>query len=64
MSAFNYTTDSSGRVTIYHHHRAIKTIKGNPALKLTDKLMHADEKEQQRLMAAATGNYKRGNEKG
>lgn len=63
MSAFNYTTDRSGRMTIYHHHRAVKTIKGRLALKLKGKLLRADDHEQQRLMAAATGNYKRGNEK-
>ena len=60
---FHYTTDGSGRMTIYHHHRAVKTIKGKLAHKLSEKLLRADEKEQQRLMAAATGNYKRGNEK-
>jgi hypothetical protein len=34
-----------------------------PALKLHERLMKVSEAEQQRMMAAATGNYKRGNEK-
>lgn len=60
---FQYKMDSSDRMTIFHHHAPIKTLKGNAALKLQDKLERADEAEQQRLMAAATGNYKRGNER-
>lgn len=50
-------------MTIWHHGRAVTVIKQRDALKLSEKLNRADEIEQQRLLAAATGNYKRGNEK-
>lgn len=63
MPGFTYQIDKADKMTIYHHGKAIKTIKSTQALKLEDKLSRADEDEQQRLMAAATGNYKRGNEK-
>lgn len=63
MPGFTFTTDQSGRMTIFHHHRPVKTLKGHSALKLLSKLDQVDQAEQQRLMAVATGNYKRGNEK-
>ena len=63
MPGFTYTIDKSDRMTIFHHGRAVTTLKSNAAVKLEQKLSRADEDEQQRLMAAATGNYKRGNER-
>jgi len=63
MPGFTYQIDKSDRMTIYHHGRAIKLLKAKDALKLHDRLITVPEDEQQRMMAAATGNYKRGNEK-
>jgi hypothetical protein len=63
MSNFTYTTDKTGRMTIFHYGKPIKILKGTTALKLEDRLHLANTEEQQRLMAAATGNYKRGNER-
>lgn len=63
MSDFTYTTDKTERMTIFHYGKPIKVVKGKAALKLQDRLDLANDEEQQRLMAAATGNYKRGNER-
>lgn len=63
MPGFTYTIDKTDRMTIFHHGRAIKTLKANAAIKLENQLLSVDDDEQQRLMAAATGNYKRGNER-
>ncbi|MFT7090764.1 MAG: hypothetical protein ACJAXW_001513 [Candidatus Azotimanducaceae bacterium] len=50
-------------MTLFHHGRTIKLLKSKDALKLHEKLIMAPEDEQQRMMASATSNYKRGNEK-
>ena len=63
MATFTDQLDKADRMTIWHHGRAVTVIKQRDALKLSEKLNRADEIEQQRLLAAATGNYKRGNEK-
>jgi hypothetical protein len=63
MPGFTFQLDKADRMTIFHHGRAIKFLKPMAALKLIEKLQNVSEVEQQRLMAAATGNYKRGNEK-
>jgi len=54
MLGFTFQLDMSDRMTIFHHGHAIK---------LTRRLRDEPEDEQQRLMAAATSNYGRGNEK-
>ncbi len=63
MPGFTYQLDKVDKMTIFHHGKAIKSLKPIEALKLDAKLSRADDQEQQRLLAAATGNYKRGNEK-
>tara|TARA_R110002111_G_scaffold109558_1_gene168453 strand:+ start:491 stop:685 length:195 start_codon:yes stop_codon:yes gene_type:complete len=63
MPGFTFQLDKSDRMTIFHHGRAIKVLKPREALKLEERMHHAPEDERQRMMAAATGNYKRGNEK-
>lgn len=63
MPSFTFQLDKSDRMTIFHHGQAIKVLKAKDAIKLEERLLDEPEDEQQRLMAAATGNYKRGNEK-
>lgn len=63
MLGFTYQLDKTNKMTISHHGRAIKILKSATALGLQVKLEKADHQEQQRLMASATGKYKRGNEK-
>jgi recombinational DNA repair protein RecR len=63
MPGFSYKLDKSDRMTIFHHKRAVTTLGPKAAIRLENQLLKADEAEQQRLMAAATGNYKRGNER-
>jgi hypothetical protein len=60
---FNYQIDKVDKMTLFHHGRTIKLLKSKDALKLHEKLIMAPEDEQQRMMASATSNYKRGNEK-
>ncbi len=63
MPAFFYTQQKDDRMSIYHHDKLVFRLKGPEAIKLIARLESADEAEAQRLMARATGNYKRGNEK-
>ena len=63
MTTFTFQLDKSDKMTIWHKGRAVTVLKQRDSLRLSEKLNRADEIEQQRLLAAATGNYKRGNEK-
>ena len=63
MPGFTFKIDKTDRMTIYHHGKPIKVLKPHAAIKLEQQLQSTDNDEQQRLMAAATGNYKRGNER-
>jgi hypothetical protein len=49
-----------GEVAIFHHGRRAATLRGEAASKFLRKLESGDP---QQLMARATGNYKRGNER-
>jgi len=51
------------KVFIYWHGKHVKTLKGKEARKFTDKMAGLDPKEAQLVMAKATGNFKRGNER-
>ncbi len=60
---FEYTVSKGDVVTIYFHQKAVTTLKGKPALKFLLAAENADEDQRQHLMARATGNFKRGNER-
>ena len=60
---FVYRVTSSGEVRIDRDGRPIVTVRGAAARKLTAQLGIDDARDQQ-LLARATGNYKRGNERG
>lgn len=49
-----------GEVAIFHHGRRAASLRGAAAAKFLRKLESGDP---QQLMARATGNYKRGNER-
>ena len=52
------------RVLVTREGRTIATVAGRPAERLARALAHAsDEPARQLLLARATGNYKRGNER-
>jgi hypothetical protein len=57
---FSYTQRKNGDVVISHHHRITTVLRGQKARAFLVKLA---DKDGQELMARATGNYKRGNEK-
>lgn len=60
-SGFSYVKRKNGDVVIFHHGRQAAVLRGRPAERFAGKLVAGDEQE---LMARATGNYKRGNERG
>jgi hypothetical protein len=63
VSVFDYRATKDGQVFISHHGREVTTLRGNAAERFLDRVRAAEEGEAQQLMARATGNYKRGNER-
>lgn len=59
---FTYRIAKSGDVYISREGRLVVMVRGNAASKLAAALGNGDESDQQ-LLARATGNYKRGNER-
>lgn len=59
---FTYRIAKSGDVHISREGRRVVMVRGNAAAKLAAALGDGDELDQQ-LLARATGNYKRGNER-
>ena len=60
---FSYRITRSGEVRIDRDGRSIVTVRGPAARKLAAQLGGDGDRDQQ-LRARATGNYKRGNERG
>ena len=52
-----------GRVRISRDHRPVTTLAGAAAARFAKRVKDADPAAAQQLMARATGNYKRGNER-
>ena len=63
MSEFFYRATKDGRVLISREGREIATLKGADAEKFRDAAERGDAEAAQLLMARATGNFKRGNER-
>lgn len=59
-SGFSFVQRKSGEVVITHHGRAATVLRGRKAEAFLAKVADGDGQE---LMARATGNYKRGNER-
>lgn len=60
---FSYRTNKDGKVFLYWYGKQVKILKGNQARKFVADVERADEQRAQLLMARATGNFKRGNER-
>jgi antitoxin (DNA-binding transcriptional repressor) of toxin-antitoxin stability system len=61
--AFAYRTRKGGEVVISHRGRPVVTLRGERAAKFQDRVEGLGDREAQLLMARATGNFKRGNER-
>jgi hypothetical protein len=59
-SDFDWTQRKNGEVVITHHGRIATVLRGDVA---ADFVSEIDSGDPQQLMARATGNYKRGNER-
>jgi hypothetical protein len=60
---FGYAVTKSGTMSITRGGRLVVTLSAGAAEQLAKKLDTADEAGAQLLLAKATGNYKRGNER-
>ena len=60
MSAFAYQASKDDTVRISWNGRVVTTLRGDEALRFLDEVEAGDE---QLVMAKATGNFKRGNER-
>ena len=60
---FSWRATKDGRVRISRAGRVVTTLSGAQASRFTDRVQGADDDAAQHLMARATGNYKRGNER-
>ncbi|MGB0112544.1 MAG: hypothetical protein WBP59_04945 [Ilumatobacteraceae bacterium] len=59
-NGFSWTRRKGGEVIIEHHGRKAATLRGRAAEDFLDDVSLGNEQE---IMARATGNYKRGNER-
>jgi hypothetical protein len=57
---FSYVTRSSGEVAISRHGKVVTVLRGDAAVRFLRKVESGDA---QQVMARATGNYRRGNER-
>lgn len=60
---FDYAVTKNGQVRVTRGGRLVTVVAGHQAQRLIDQL-GADPTSDQHLLARATGNYKRGNERG
>ena len=60
---FDWRVSKDGQVRVTRGGRVVTVLRGAAAARLIGKLDGADDDEAQQLLARATGNYKRGNER-
>jgi hypothetical protein len=60
---FSYATRADGTVVISYHAAPVTILRGKAAAKFATRVAGADDEGAQQLMARATGNFKRGNER-
>lgn len=60
---FTYTITKGPKVMIYYHGKQVTILQGNQANRFIEKMDRANARESQQIMAKATGNFKRGNER-
>jgi hypothetical protein len=60
---FSYATRADGTVVIRYHTAPVTLLRGKAAASFMARIATADDAAAQLLMARATGNFKRGNER-
>jgi hypothetical protein len=60
---FEHVVTASGQVRISRGGRVVTVVAGKDGARLADRLAAADPVRVQHLLARATGNYRRGNER-
>lgn len=60
---FSYHATKNGTVLLYWYDKQVKILKGQQAQKFLARIDGLDGKDAQLVMAKATGNFKRGNER-
>ena len=60
---FSYATRSDGTIVISYRTAPVTILRGRSAERFTTRISGADAAAAQQLMARATGNFKRGNER-
>lgn len=60
---FDWRVTKNGQLLVSRGGRVVTTMRGTAAAKLQGQLDRANDDEAQHLLARATGNYKRGNER-
>ena len=60
---FGWARRSDGSIVISHDGRAVTTLRGETADRFATRVAGLDPTAAQHLMARATGNFKRGNER-
>ncbi len=60
---FGYVVTKNGQVRVSYGDRVVATVAGDDADRLGRRLERADPAQVQLLLAKATGNFKRGNER-
>jgi hypothetical protein len=60
---FAWASTQDGRVRISWRGKVVTTLADGPAARFLEQVEHADGDAEQLLMARATGNFKRGNER-
>ncbi|WP_139417486.1 hypothetical protein [Agromyces laixinhei] len=63
IDPFDYRITKQGSVIVSRGGRAVMTVGGQGAARLVAALQRADESQAQHLLARASGNYRRGNER-
>ena len=60
---FSYATRRDGSILISYHEAPVTILRGRSAERFAARVADADPAASQQLMARATGNFKRGNER-
>jgi hypothetical protein len=60
---FSWRSRADGTVVIHYHDAPITILRGRAAERFSNRVSSADAIAAQHLMARATGNFKRGNER-
>ena len=60
---FTYRLSKDGKVAIYWHGKQVTVLRGQQAQNFMARIAALDAREAQLVMAKATGNFKRGNER-